>query len=93
MVKEFMLLLALTVTDPDGVERDEKFHVLSRHFDTKQECLYFIKNWKDIIHNRGKRVVNEMLDDGWNVEVAQVGCTTLPVVHVPVIEDKKESAT
>ena len=93
MVKEFMLLLALTVTDPDGVERDEQFHVLSRHFDTKQECLYFIKNWKDIIHNRGKRVVNEMLDDGWNVEVAQVGCTTLPVVHVPVIEDKKESDT
>ena len=93
MVKEFMLLLALTVTDPDGVERDEKFHVLSRHFDTKELCLEFIDNWQSVILSRGKRAVNEMLDDGWNVEVAQVGCTTLPVVHVPVIEDKKESDT
>ena len=93
MVKTFMLLLALTVTDPDGIERDEKFHVLSRHFDTKELCLEFIDNWQSVILSRGKRAVNEMLDDGWNVEVAQVGCTTLPVVHVPVIEDKKESDT
>ena len=46
MVKTFMLLLALTVTDPDGIERDEKFHVLSRHFDTKELCLEFIDNWQ-----------------------------------------------
>ena len=93
MVKEFMLLLALTVTDPDGVERDEKFHVLSRHFDTKELCLEFIDNWQSVILSRGKRAVNEMLDEGWGVEVSQIGCTTLPVVHVPVIEDKKESDT
>ena len=93
MVKEFILLLALTVTDPDGVERDEKFHVLSRHFDTKQECLYFVRDWKDIIHNRGKRVVNEMLDDGWKVDVAQIGCTTPPKIHTPIIEEKTDSDT
>ena len=91
MVKTFMLLLALTVTDPDGIERDEKFHVLSRHFDTKELCLEFISNWKDIIHNRGKRVVNEMLDDGWNVEVSQIGSTTLPEVHEPLVKESSDT--
>ena len=38
MIKTFMLLLAFTVTDPSGIDRDEKVHVLSRHFDTEQEC-------------------------------------------------------
>ena len=91
MGKTFMLLLALTVTDPDGIERDEKFHVLSRHFDTKELCLEFISDWKDIIHNRGKRVVNEMLDDGWNVEVSQIGCTTLPEVHEPLVKESSDT--
>ena len=93
MVKEFMLLLALTVTDPDGVERDEKFHVLSRHFDTKELCLEFIDNWQSVILSRGKRAVNEMLDDGWKVDIAQIGCTTPPKIHTPIIEDKEESDT
>ena len=73
MVKEFMLLLALTVTDPSGEDRDEKFHVLSRHFDTKNECLEFIQSWESIIHSRGKRAVAEMLDPGWKVKIAKVG--------------------
>ena len=93
MVKEFMLLLALTLPAPDGLERDEKFHILSRHFDTKVECLEFIDNWKNIIHNRGKRVVNEMLDDGGKVDVAQIGCTTPPKIHTPIIEEKTDSDT
>ena len=93
MVKEFMLLLALTVTDPEGFERDEKFHILSRHFDTKVECLEFIDSWKNIIHNRGKRVVNEMLDDGWKVEISKIGCTTPPEIHVPIIKEKEDSDT
>ena len=93
MVKEFMLLLALTVTDPEGFERDEKFHVLSRHFDTKAECIEFIDTWESIIRNRGKRIVNEMLDDGWSVEVSQIGCTTPPEVHVPDLKKEEESGT
>ena len=93
MVKTFMLLLALTVTDPDGIERDEKFHVLSRHFDTKELCLEFIDNWQSVILSRGKRAVNEMLDDGWKVDIAQIGCTTPPKIHTPIIEDKEESDT
>ena len=88
-----MLLLALTVTDPDGIERDEKFHVLSRHFDTKELCLEFIDNWQSVILSRGKRAVNEMLDDGWKVDIAQIGCTTPPKIHTPIIEDKEESDT
>ena len=31
MVKTFMLLLAFTITGPDGEIRDETVHVLSRH--------------------------------------------------------------
>ena len=81
MVKEFMLLLALTVTDPSGEDRDEKFHVLSRHFDTKNECLEFIQSWESIIHSRGKRAVAEMLDPGWKVKIAKVGCVNPPKIH------------
>ena len=42
MIKTFMLLLAFTITGPDGEIRDEKVHVLSRHFDTQTECRDFI---------------------------------------------------
>ena len=91
MVKTFMLLLALTVTDPDGIERDEKFHVLSRHFDTKELCLEFIDNWQSVILSRGKRAVNEMLDEGWGVEVSQIVCTTLPEVHEPLLKESSDT--
>ena len=49
MIKTFMLLLAFTVTDPAGEIRDEKIHVLSRHFDTQLECKEFVNNWEHII--------------------------------------------
>ena len=42
MIKTFMLLLAFTITGPDGEIRDERVHVLSRHFDTQTECKEFI---------------------------------------------------
>ena len=44
MIKTFMLLLAFTVTDPAGEIRDERIHVLSRHFDTQIECKEFVNN-------------------------------------------------
>ena len=34
MINAFMLLLAFTVTEPSGIDRDEKIHILSRHFET-----------------------------------------------------------
>ena len=53
MIKTFMLLLAFTVTDPEGEVRDEKVHVLSRHFDTQLECKQFVNTWEDTIRDRG----------------------------------------
>ena len=39
-----MLLLAFTVIDPEGELRDEKVHILSRHFDTYSECKEFVND-------------------------------------------------
>ena len=76
--KAFMLLLAVTVTDPDGFERDEKVHVLSRHFDTQLECKHFIESWEGIIRDRGLSTVQGMLADGWSVDLEHIGCTIAP---------------
>ena len=81
MIKTFMLLLAFTVTAPSGEVRDEKVHVLSRHFDTQLECKQFVDTWKDTIKDRGLTTVQGMLDDGWKVDLVRIGCTLSPVLE------------
>tara|TARA_B100001123_G_C15204197_1_gene984587 strand:+ start:205 stop:528 length:324 start_codon:yes stop_codon:yes gene_type:complete len=78
MVKTFMLLLAFTITDPDGFERDEKVHILSRHFDTQNECVNFVNDWSGVIKDRGLGTVQGMLAEGWKVDIAEIGCAVNP---------------
>ena len=78
MVKTFMLLLAFTITGPDGYTRDEKVHVLSRHFDTQVECKEFIHSWSGIIKDRGLSTVEMMLAEGWSVSLDEIGCRQNP---------------
>ena len=73
-----MLLLAFTVTDPAGLDRDEKVHVLSRHFDTKKECRSFITSWEDAIKTHGVNTVQGMMAVGWKIRLEHVGCTEKP---------------
>jgi hypothetical protein len=73
-----MLLLAFTLTDPSGVDRDERVHVLSRHFDTESECQQFIVDWKDTIETQGVETVQGMLADGWRIKLDHIGCTEKP---------------
>lgn len=82
MVKTFMLLLAFTITDPNGVERDEIINVLSRHFDTNSECVVFVESWESTIRSRGVGAVRDMLKDGYNVDLVHVGCTEKPNLEV-----------
>ena len=81
MIKTFMLLLAFTVIDPEGELRDEKVHILSRHFDTYSECKKFVNDWEDIIRDRGLTTVQGMLADGWSVDLTHIGCTSTPVLE------------
>ena len=81
MIKTFMLLLAFTVTDPAGEIRDEKIHVLSRHFDTQLECKEFVNNWEHIIRDSGLSTVQGMLADEWKVDLTYIGCTKSPVLE------------
>ena len=67
MIKTFMLLLAFTITGPVGETRDERVHVLSRHFDTKPECINFINSWSGLIKDRGLSTVEGMLAEGGKV--------------------------
>ena len=78
MIKTFMLLLAFTITGPDGETRDEKVHVLSRHFDTQTECKDFILSWSGIIKYRGLSTVEMMLAEGWTVSLDEIGCSQNP---------------
>jgi len=76
-----MLLLAFMVIDPDGELRDEKVHILSRHFDTELECKEFVNNWEDTIRDRGLTTVQGMLADGWSVDLTHIGCTLSPALE------------
>ena len=78
MIKTFMLLLAFTITGPDGEIRDETVHVLSRHFDTQTECRNFIHSWSGIIKDRGLSTVEGMLAEGWTVSLDEIGCRQNP---------------
>ena len=78
MVKTFMLLLAFTITSPEGEIRDERVHVLSRHFDTQVECKEFIHSWSGIIKDRGLSTVEMMLAEGWTVSLDEIGCSQNP---------------
>ena len=78
MIKTFMLLLAFTITGPDGETRDERVHVLSRHFDTQTECKDFIHSWSGIIKDRGLSTVEMMLAEGWTVSLDEIGCSQNP---------------
>ena len=73
-----MLLLAFTITSPAGEVRDEKIHVLSRHFDTKIECTEFVTDWRETIKDRGLSSVQNMLAKGWTVSLDKVGCSQNP---------------
>ena len=78
MIKTFMLLLTFTITGPDGETRDEKVHVLSRHFDTQTECKDFIHSWSGLIKDRGLSTVEMMLAEGWSVSLDEIGCSQNP---------------
>ena len=78
MIKTFMLLLAFTITGPDGEIRDERVHVLSRHFDTQTECRDFIHSWSGVIKDRGLSTVEGMLAEGWTVSLDEIGCRQNP---------------
>ena len=78
MINTFMLLLAFTLTDPSGVDRDERVHILSRYFETEQVCKDFVWNWEDRIRTEGLETVQNMLAEGWKIRIDHIGCTEKP---------------
>jgi len=85
MVNTFMLLLAFVITDPDGMTREEKIHILSRHFDNKIECITFVNDWSGTIEDRGLRTVQGMLAEGWEVTLSEIGCAVNPASSIETI--------
>ena len=76
MIKVFMLLFNFTLVTPDGMQRDEIVNVYSKHFETELECQNFLDNWTSIIKSRGVDTLQEMLKDGYSVELNSVSCAT-----------------
>ena len=69
-----MLLFNFTLTTPDNIQRDEIVNVYSRHFETEVECEEFLNSWTSIIKSRGVDTLQEMLKDGYKVELNAVSC-------------------
>ncbi len=76
MIKVFMLLFNFTLTTPDNIERDEIVNVYSKHFETEVECQDFLDTWTSIIKSRGVDTLQEMLKDGYRVELNSVSCAS-----------------
>tara|TARA_R100000315_G_C5135600_1_gene77519 strand:- start:33 stop:266 length:234 start_codon:yes stop_codon:yes gene_type:complete len=77
MIETVMLYVALAVTEPSGNTIDEEFRVMSRHFDTEQECEDFINNWKSFIETRASDTAQTLLKDGYKAKITELGCTKL----------------
>lgn len=69
-----MLLFNFTLTTPDDIQRDEIVNVYSKHFETEVECQEFLDSWTSIIKSRGVDTLQEMLKDGYRVELNSVSC-------------------
>ena len=74
MTKVFMLLFNLSIVTPEGISRDEIVIVYSKHFETELECQQFLDNWSSIIRSRGVDTLQDMLKDGYRVELNSVSC-------------------
>lgn len=69
-----MLFLAFTVTDPDGFELDETFHVMAKRFDVVDECVEFVNDWESIIRSRGMDSARDIIKSGYEIELKEIGC-------------------
>ena len=74
MTQVFMLLFNLSIVTPEGISRDEIVNVHSKHFETEIECQQFLDNWTSIIKSRGVDTLQDMLKDGYTVELNSVSC-------------------
>lgn len=74
MPKVIMLFLAFTVTDPEGIELDEQFHVMAKRFDTVEKCTSFVANWGGIIKDRGVQAATDLIKDGYEITLDEIGC-------------------
>ena len=74
-VASFMLLFNFTLTTPSGDLRDEIVNVYSKHFESQQECTDFLDSWESIIKSRGVDTLQEMLKEGYKVNLKHVTCS------------------
>jgi len=70
-----MLFLAFAITDPDGLEMEEEIRVLSRSFETMEDCSEFVSNWGSIIESRGMAAVSDIVKDSYEINLLKIGCT------------------
>ena len=75
MIETMMLYVALSVTKPDGNKMEEEIRVMSKHFDTTEECDDFIVNWEFFIRSRGLDAASSLLKEGYEAEIVELGCT------------------
>ena len=75
MLEIVMLYIALSVTEPNGNKMDEEIRVMSKHFDTEEECQEFMYTWEYFIKSEGLNAARSLLKDGYEAKIIELGCT------------------
>tara|TARA_R110002074_G_scaffold7751_3_gene32672 strand:+ start:616 stop:861 length:246 start_codon:yes stop_codon:yes gene_type:complete len=79
MSKVIMLFLAFTITDPDGIDLDEQFHVMAKRFDTVEKCTSFVADWGGLIKDRGVQAATDLIKNGYTINLDEIGCVNRKV--------------
>ena len=72
-----MLLFSFVLNTPDG-PRDEIIQVYSKHLDTQKACEDTLDSWSYLIKAGATSKLNEMLKEGFAVELKSVECAEQP---------------
>ena len=75
MLETVMLYIALSVTEPSGDKMEEEIRVMSKHFDTIEECRDFIDTWESFIQYEGINAARSLLKEGYEAEIVKIDCT------------------
>ena len=89
-VASFMLLFNFTLAMPDGEVREEIVDVYSKHFESQKECTDFLESWEGIIKSRGVSTLQDMLKDGYKVNLNVVKCEPVPSFAPLPVDEKAE---
>ena len=47
---------------------------MAKRFDTVEKCTSFVANWGGIIKDRGVQAATDLIKDGYEIKLDEIGC-------------------